>query len=159
MEGEKRISIVLPIVGALIAAVLGGALWAVIAAQTEKEIGLIAIVIGAMAGYAVVLFSNKRIATIHKIIAVVFSLVGILLGKYFTVTYFTAELFNDTSVMDLVFTGEMISAFAENIQEYFSDPLDALFILLAVVSAWRIPGRMAKTSLASEASSGQAPRA
>ncbi|WP_339276158.1 hypothetical protein MKY59_04270 [Paenibacillus sp. FSL W8-0426] len=159
MESEKRISIVLPIVGALIAAILGGALWAVIAAQTEKEIGLIAIVIGAMAGYAVVLFSNKRIATIHKIIAVVFSLVGILLGKYFTATYFTAELFNDTSVMDLVFTGEMISAFAENIQEYFSDPLDALFILLAVVSAWRIPGRMAKTSLASEASSGEAPRA
>lgn len=158
MESEKRISIVLPIVGALIAAVLGGALWAVIAAQTEKEIGLIAIVIGAMAGYAVVLFSNKRIATIHKIIAVVFSLVGILLGKYFTVTYFAAEI-NDTSVMDLVFTGEMISAFAETIQEYFSDPLDALFILLAVVSAWRIPGRMAKTSLASEASSGEAPRA
>ena len=159
MESVKRISIVLPIVGALIAAVLGGALWAVIAAQTEKEIGLIAIVIGAMAGYAVVLFSNKRIATIHKIIAVVFSLVGILLGKYFTVTYFTAELFNDTSVMDLVFTGDMISAFAETIQEYFSDPLDALFILLAVVSAWQIPGRMAKTSLASEASSGEAPRA
>lgn len=150
----------MPIVGGLLAAVVGGIVWAVIAAMTERELGLIAIVIGALTGYAVVLFSNKRIATVHKVIAVIFALIGILLGKYLTVVYFTSELFSDASVMDLVFDGEMVSAFVETFTDYFSEPVDLLFIVLAIVSAWQIPGRMVKTSLASDASSSDhAPRA
>ncbi|OPG94811.1 hypothetical protein B2I21_29500 [Chryseobacterium mucoviscidosis] len=150
----------MPIVGGLLAAVVGGIVWAVIAAMTERELGLIAIVIGALTGYAVVLFSNKRIATVHKVIAVIFALIGILLGKYLTVVYFTSELFSDASVMNLVFDGEMVSAFVETFTDYFSEPVDLLFIVLAIVSAWQIPGRMAKTSLASDASSSDhAPRA
>ncbi|UPK47136.1 hypothetical protein KET34_04660 [Paenibacillus pabuli] len=150
----------MPIVGGLLAAIVGGMVWAVIAAMTERELGLIAIVIGALTGYAVVLFSNKRIATVHKVIAVIFALIGILLGKYLTVVYFTSELFSDASLLDLVFDGEMVSAFVETFMDYFSEPVDLLFIVLAIVSAWQIPGRMAKTSLASDASStDHAPRA
>ncbi|MGC5775761.1 hypothetical protein J4O75_25950 [Paenibacillus pabuli] len=150
----------MPIIGGLVAAIVGGIVWAVIAALTERELGLIAIVIGALTGYAVVLFSNKQIATVHKVIAVIFALIGILLGKYLTVVYFTSELFSDAGMMDLVFDGEMVSAFAETITDYFSEPMDLLFIVLAIVSAWQIPGRMARTSLASDASSSDhAPRA
>jgi hypothetical protein len=160
VEEKQGIKIGMPIVGGLLAAVVGGIVWAVIAAMTERELGLIAIVIGALTGYAVVLFSNKRIATVHKVIAVIFALIGILLGKYLTVVYFTSELFSDASVMDLVFDGEMVSAFVETFTDYFSEPVDLLFIVLAIVSAWQIPGRMAKTSLASDASSSDhAPRA
>lgn len=107
--------------------------------MTEYEVGLIAILIGALTGYAVVLFSNKRIATVHKIIAVIFALIGILLGKYLTVVYFASELFGDIGVMGLVFDGEMISAFVETFTDYFSEPVDLLFIALAIVSAWQIP--------------------
>ncbi|MCK6078030.1 hypothetical protein KZX70_24570 [Paenibacillus silvae] len=150
----------MPIIGGLIAAILGGVVWAAVAAMTEYEVGLIAILAGVLCGYAVVLFSNKQIATVHKIIAVVFSLIGILLGKYLTVVYFTAQLYTDMSMMNLVFNGEMISAFVETFTEYFSEPIDLLFVVLAIVSAWQIPGRMAKTSMASEAStSDQTPRA
>jgi hypothetical protein len=160
VEEKQGIKIGMPIVGGLLAAVVGGIVWAVIAAMTERELGLIAIVIGALTGYAVVLFSNKRIATVHKVIAVIFALIGILLGKYLTVVYFTSELFSDASVMNLVFDGEMVSAFVETFTDYFSEPVDLLFIVLAIVSAWQIPGRMAKTSLASDASSSDhAPRA
>ncbi|WP_247900838.1 MULTISPECIES: hypothetical protein [Paenibacillus] len=160
MEEKQGIKIGMPIVGGLLAAIVGGMVWAVIAAMTERELGLIAIVIGALTGYAVVLFSNKRIATVHKVIAVIFALIGILLGKYLTVVYFTSELFSDASLLDLVFDGEMVSAFVETFMDYFSEPVDLLFIVLAIVSAWQIPGRMAKTSLASDASStDHAPRA
>ncbi|MDN4604803.1 hypothetical protein P5G61_26495 [Paenibacillus sp. F6_3S_P_1C] len=160
MEEKQGIKIGMPIVGGLLAAVVGGIVWAVIAAMTERELGLIAIVIGALTGYAVVLFSNKQIATVHKVIAVIFALIGILLGKYLTVVYFTSELFSDANMMDLVFDGEMVSAFVETFTDYFSEPVDLLFIVLAIVSAWQIPGRMAKTSLASDASSSDhAPRA
>jgi hypothetical protein len=160
VEEKQGIKIGMPIVGGLLAAVVGGIVWAVIAAMTERELGLIAIVIGALTGYAVVLFSNKRIATVHKAIAVIFALIGILLGKYLTVVYFTSELFSDASMLDLVFDGEMVSAFVETFTDYFSEPVDLLFIVLAIVSAWQIPGRMAKTSLASDASSSDhAPRA
>ncbi|WP_426253314.1 hypothetical protein [Paenibacillus pabuli] len=160
MEEKQGIKIGMPIIGGLVAAIVGGIVWAVIAALTERELGLIAIVIGALTGYAVVLFSNKQIATVHKVIAVIFALIGILLGKYLTVVYFTSELFSDAGMMDLVFDGEMVSAFAETITDYFSEPMDLLFIVLAIVSAWQIPGRMARTSLASDASSSDhAPRA
>lgn len=160
MEEKQGIKIGMPIVGGLLAAVVGGIVWAVIAAMTERELGLIAIVIGALTGYVVVLFSNKRIATVHKAIAVIFALIGILLGKYLTVVYFTSELFSDASMLDLVFDGEMVSAFVETFTDYFSEPVDLLFIVLAIVSAWQIPGRMAKTSLASDVSSSDhAPRA
>ncbi|MFE6079103.1 hypothetical protein ACFVQB_32245 [Paenibacillus sp. NPDC057886] len=160
MEEKQGIKIGMPIVGGLLAAIVGGIVWAVIAAMTERELGLIAIVIGALTGYAVVLFSNKRIATVHKVIAVIFALIGILLGKYLTVVYFTSELFSDASMLDLVFDGEMVGAFVETFTDYFSEPVDLLFIVLAIVSAWQIPGRMAKTSLASDASSSDhAPRA
>lgn len=160
MEEKQGIKIGMPIVGGLLAAIVGGVVWAVIAAMTERELGLIAIVIGALTGYAVVLFSNKRIATVHKAIAVIFALIGILLGKYLTVVYFTSELFSDASMLDLVFDGEMVSAFVDTFMDYFSEPVDLLFIVLAIVSAWQIPGRMAKTSLASDASSSDhAPRA
>lgn len=160
MEEKQGVKIGMPIIGGLIAAILGGVVWAAVAAMTEYEVGLIAILAGVLCGYAVVLFSNKQIATVHKIIAVVFSLIGILLGKYLTVVYFTAQLYTDMSMMNLVFNGEMISAFVETFTEYFSEPIDLLFVVLAIVSAWQIPGRMAKTSMASEAStSDQAPRA
>lgn len=160
VEEKQGVKIGMPIIGGLIAAILGGIVWAAIAAMTEYEVGLIAILIGALTGYAVVLFSNKRIATVHKVIAVLFALVGILLGKYLTVVYFTSELFGDVSVMELVFDSEMISAFVETFQDYFSQPIDLLFIVLAIVSAWQIPGRMARTSLATDASSSDhAPRA
>ncbi|MFC9706524.1 hypothetical protein ACFTRD_00025 [Paenibacillus sp. NPDC056933] len=160
MEEKQGIKIGMPIVGGLLAAIVGGIVWAVIAALTERELGLIAIVIGALTGYAVVLFSNKQIATVHKVIAVIFALIGILLGKYLTVVYFTSELFSDAGMMDLVFDGEMVSAFVDTFTDYFSEPIDLLFIVLAIVSAWQIPGRMARTSLASNASSSDhAPRA
>ncbi|WP_240636857.1 hypothetical protein [Paenibacillus silvae] len=160
MEEKQGVKIGMPIIGGLIAAILGGVVWAAVAAMTEYEVGLIAILAGVLCGYAVVLFSNKQIATVHKIIAVVLSLIGILLGKYLTVVYFTAQLYTDMSMMNLVFNGEMISAFVETFTEYFSEPIDLLFVVLAIVSAWQIPGRMAKTSMASEAStSDQTPRA
>lgn len=160
MEEKQGIRIGLPIIGGLIAAIVGGAVWAAIAASTEYEVGLIAILIGALTGYAVVLFSNKRIATVHKIIAVIFALLGILLGKYLTVVYFTSQLFGDIGMMELAFDVEIIREFFATITDYFSEPIDLLFIVLAILSAWRIPARMAKASLASTASSSdQAPRA
>lgn len=160
MEEKQGIRIGLPIIGGLIAAIVGGAVWAAIAASTEYEVGLIAILIGALTGYAVVLFSNKRIATVHKIIAVIFALLGILLGKYLTVVYFTSQLFGDIGMMELAFDVEIIREFFATITDYFSEPIDLLFIVLAILSAWRIPARMAKTSLAPTASSSdQAPRA
>ncbi|GAB1157795.1 hypothetical protein YWY31_38200 [Paenibacillus illinoisensis] len=160
MEEKQGIRIGLPIIGGLIAAIVGGAVWAAIAASTEYEVGLIAILIGALTGYAVVLFSNKRIATVHKIIAVIFALLGILLGKYLTVVYFTSQLFGDIGMMELAFDVEIIREFFATITDYFSEPIDLLFIVLAILSAWRIPARMAKTSLTSTVSSSdQAPRA
>ncbi|WKK99968.1 hypothetical protein Q0F98_22120 [Paenibacillus amylolyticus] len=81
MEEKQGVKIGMPIIGGLIAAILGGIVWAAIAAMTEYEVGLIAILIGALTGYAVVLFSNKQIATVHKVIALLLCLSAFCWGN------------------------------------------------------------------------------
>jgi fucose permease len=131
----ERNKIVLPILGALLAAIIGGAIWAVIAVVTDYELGLIAWGIGGLAGYAVVLFSNRQTSQIHQIIAVIASLIGILLGKYFIFSYIINDGFEG------VFNSEIINLFKDNISDFFGG-MDIVFVLFAVVTAWKLPSQM-----------------
>ena len=137
METETKVA--LPALGALLAAVIGGALWAAIAIKTEYEVGLVAWAIGGLAGYAVVKLSNGRTTRVHQIIAVIASLLGIFLGKYFIFAYVVSEGFEG------MFASGLLSLFIDNIGEFFA-AIDIIFVILAVVTAWRMPGRLIDNS-------------
>ncbi|MWC27738.1 hypothetical protein [Paenibacillus sp. MMS18-CY102] len=126
---------VLPVIGALAAAIIGGGLWAAIAVWTDYELGLIAWVIGGMAGYAVSYLSGGLATQAHRAIAVIASLIGIVLGKYFLFSY----VINDG--MSGMFNSELITLFRENFSEFFQG-MDIVFVVLAIVTAWQIPGRL-----------------
>ena len=79
MESNK---IVLPALGALLAAIIGGVIWAAFGVISDYELGIIAWAIGGLAGYAVVLFSNRQTTQIHQVMAVIASLIGIVLGTF-----------------------------------------------------------------------------
>lgn len=62
MESNK---IVMPVLGALAAAVLGGAVWLAVAVMTEYELGIIAWLIAGMAGYLVSVLAKRQTSAVH----------------------------------------------------------------------------------------------
>jgi len=140
LESNK---IVLPVLGALLAAVVGGAAWAAIVALTDYELGIVAWAVGGLAGFAVAKLANKQITAVHQVIAVIASLIGILLGKYFTVGYLYTESISG------IFQSEVMTIFQENLSSLFST-MDIVFTALAVVTAWQLPKKLANQAAPQE---------
>lgn len=140
---EQNSKIVLPVLGALLAAIIGGVIWALIAVLTEYEIGLVAWAIGGLTGYAVFIFANKQTNQIHQIIAVVASLIGIVLGKFFMISYFLNDGF------DGMFSSYSFTVFQDEFTNLFAG-MDIVFVVLAVVTSWQLPSKMSNRKAASE---------
>lgn len=125
----------LSILYALLGALVGGIIWGLIAVLFDYELGLVAWAIGGLTGYAVVFAAKGSLLTqSHQIIAVITSLIGIILGKYFSFGYW----FNDG------FEGLFDSITFAYFKAYFIDlfgVMDIVFVLLAIVTAWQIPGK------------------
>jgi uncharacterized YccA/Bax inhibitor family protein len=142
-RGMEIKNLSLPIIGALLAAIIGGAVWAFIAILTEYEIGFVAWAIGGMAGYAVIFIAKSNVNTAHQVIAVIASLIGILLGKYFIFGYYYNESFSG------IFDNEVMTVFGENFSAFFGG-MDVIFVLLAVVTAWQLPGKLVNNEIQME---------
>ena len=143
-EEEKlsTASIVIAVAGGGVAAIIGGIIWGLIVIATDYEIGYMATGIGLLTGFAVVFFSGKK-GLVLQIIAVVSALVGIVIGKYITfyailkdyvATEYGAAAAQEVSIL----SAELIDFFFESIGALAS-PYDILWIILAIVAAWRIP--------------------
>ncbi len=134
--------LIVALVAAGMAALVGGALWGLIVIWTDYEIGYMATGIGLLTGFAVVFFSGKRGFTFQTI-AVVAALAGITIGKY--VAFYAifkelvAEEFGAAAASYVtLFSVELIQIFIEAIPEIVS-PYDILWIILAVIAAWSVP--------------------
>lgn len=144
--------VLMPTIAALLAAIVGAVVWALIIVLAEYELGIIAWGIGLLTAFAVSFFS-PRITPVQQIIAVIASLIGIALGKFSAYSY----IFNDG--LDGLFSSESITVITDNIIE-LSAPMDILFIVLAVVTAWQLPARLSKRKAeANAAQDNQAPTA
>jgi len=128
--------VLMPAVAALLAAIVGAVVWALIIVLAEYELGIIAWGIGILTAFAVSFFSPK-ITPVQQIIAVIASLIGIALGKFTAYSY----ILNDG--MDGLFSSDSFTFFTDNIIE-LSAPMDILFIVLAVVTAWQLPAKWSK---------------
>ncbi len=121
----------LSVIAAIVAAIVGGIVWATIAITMNYELAIVAWGIGGLAGYAVSMPSKDNITAIHKIVAVLASLFGIALGKY---------IFFSNQVNDSLFDPATVGRFYRNLSLYFG-AMDILFVILAVVTAWQIPSQ------------------
>jgi len=127
---------------AVVAALVGGAIWGGIVLLTEYEVGFMATGIGLLSGYAVTFFSEKKGPPL-QVIAVLSALGGILAGKYFTFflslkDFIKAEYGAAAASQVGIFSGDVARIFREAISDLFS-PYDLLWIVLAIVAAWGIP--------------------
>lgn len=135
-------SLVIAILGAGAAAILGGIVWGIIVVISGYEIGFMATGIGVLTGYAVAKLTRAR-GVPMQVIAVVAALVGILIGKY--VTFYgilreliTSEYGAEVAKQVSIFSSDVLTFFLENFTEFLS-VYDALWVVLAVIAAWRIP--------------------
>lgn len=115
------------------AALLGAAIWAVITALTEYQIGWMAVGIGFLVAYAVRV-AGKGIDKIFGIVSAALSLVGCIIGNLLTTIYFIAKtedmsFFDALAALDLSLVVEiMIATF---------QPMDILFYAFAMYVGYR----------------------
>ncbi len=136
-SGEVLVPVLL---GGLIAAVVGGAIWGAIAIWTGYEIGYVAWGVGVLCGLGVVMMSQGKRGMPLQIVAVAASVLGILIGKY--VAFY--DIVKDVVAKES--GAEAVSMFSMNMVQFFEENLttmargfDALWIVLAIYTAWSIP--------------------
>lgn len=134
------------IVGAVIAAVLGGGIWGAIEIFTGYEVGYVAWGVGLLSGAAVVLFAKGRRGEPLQFIAVVSSMAGIVIGKYVAFHHVLAQAVTNRYGAD---AAAQVSILSENTIHFFIGHIssmfggfDILWVVLAVITAWRIPRGM-----------------
>jgi hypothetical protein len=144
--GEEEFSsgaLVPAILGGLLAALIGGAIWGGIAIWTGSEIGYVALGVGFLCGTGVVLITGGKKGAPLQAIALVASLLGIAIGKYVNffsvVKEITAEERGAEAAATMsLFSVEMVQFFGDSIPAMASG-YDALWVVLAVYMAWSIP--------------------
>jgi hypothetical protein len=135
-------SLLLAVLGAGLAAIAGGLVWGAIVIATDYEIGFMATGIGLLAGFGVAGLSGKRGLPL-QLTAVLASLTGILVGKYiifFSVfREFVGQEYGAAAIANVtLFSPDVISTFFQSFFVFLS-PYDVLWVILAVLAAWRIP--------------------
>ena len=143
-EEQLTNSSILPaLIGGGLSAVLGGGLWALIAIGTGYVIGFMAWGMGWLTGFAVLLFSRGKRGIPLQIISVISSVLGIAIGKYFIFFHYlkdevTKQYGKEIASSISILMEEVIYDFIEGIGSMVGG-FDILWIILAVITAWRIP--------------------
>jgi hypothetical protein len=159
-EPERKRINVLHVIGAvlggIVGALIGAAIWAAVAYFTDYEIGYVAIAVGLLTGVFAVLFSGGRRGIPIQLIAVLTALLGIVVGKYAAFYMLGVKFLNEQAGRDITadllrevspFQIETIQGIAQEIVAAIQ-PIDALFVVLAVFAAIRIAaGARASQSL------------
>lgn len=134
----------LAIVGGLVGAVIGGVIWALVGVLTEREVGYVAIGVGALAGYGVLALGRQK-GPMYQIIAVAMSVIGIFLGKYYLYYHFNKKDVVDTLGQEAwdtlgwsLLSSDMIDFFIEDLPDILGG-MDLLFFGLAMLVAFGIP--------------------
>lgn len=127
----EQASLVKIIGGAFAASLAGAIVWALIAFYGEFELGILAMGVGALVGITIAFLAKRNVEQSHQIISVIFGLIGVIAGKYFTyyliVKDIEAEMGLSIQEIGLIKFSDMFEA------------IDILWIVLAAAAAWSIP--------------------
>ncbi|WP_239614127.1 inorganic phosphate transporter [Cohnella mopanensis] len=141
-QQQQPASMALIVGGAIVSALAGAVVWALIAYYGNYELGILASGVGALVGIAVAFLAKKNITQSHQIIAVIFALAGVIAGKYITFYLVKQDIIEELDKLgmsDLLNNSEYAIRFSDAF-----DAMDILWIVLAVAAAWTIPLRFAQ---------------
>lgn len=128
------------VAAALVAAAVSGVLWGLIVKWSDYEIGFAAWGIGFVVGMAVATATRGSRGLPFQLVAIVFALLGILLGKYLSFVWVIQEVADQETggALDIpIFSMDTIDLFWAARADIFSW-IDLLWAGLAVVTAWRV---------------------
>ncbi|MEJ2760864.1 MAG: hypothetical protein P8126_04830 [Gammaproteobacteria bacterium] len=136
----------LAVIGGVLAAVIGGAVWGEIVIYTGYEVGFVAWAIGLLSGAAIVFFARGRKGTPLQALAVVSSIAGIVIGKYVAFYHFLgiaiAKKYGEMAAAKLsILSGDVVNYFVHHVSSMLGG-YDLIWVALAVITAWRIPEGM-----------------
>lgn len=136
-------SLVPAVIGGLVAAVIAGAIWGLITVVTGYEIGWVAWGVGILAGYGAVVFARGQRGVPLQLVAVGAAMLGVAIGKYVTfyavLKQYAADEFGAEATAQIsMFSLGTFQFFAESVPQFISG-FDALWMVLAVATAWGIP--------------------
>lgn len=144
VEAERTGVVNLPAaIGAgLVGSLVGGAVWALIGILTSLEIGYVAVGVGWLAGMAVVMGAGWKKSPALQLVSVACAVLGLALGKYFTIVHAIKGMLSrgGQELADSIsYTSpETVGVFFQLLPEVVT-PFDALWLLLALGVAWRLP--------------------
>ncbi len=129
----------LAVIGGGVGAIIGAAVWAGIAIATEFEIGYVAVLVGFLAGTGVKLGARGGHGRTLQIIAVAWSVFGLLLSKYLIFAHFFSQAaLKEAGVNIGYFSAIAIATFPKVLFDVLG-VFDLLWLGLAVMAAWRVP--------------------
>jgi hypothetical protein len=139
LQAEQAETARLPmaVAGGIAGSVIGGVIWAVIAALTNLEVGYVAIGVGWLAGMGTVLGAGGKKGPQLQVVAVLCSVLGLLLGKYFTLVQAIKAEYPEAAELSW-FDGRFLQIFTEYFGEFVSG-FDILWLVLALGIAWTVP--------------------
>ncbi len=131
------------LIGGALAALIGGVAWGLIVARTDFEIGFMAWGLGLLAGFGVVLFARGKKGVALQTVAVATSVAGIGLGKYVLFTEILRRVVlervgAEAAARVTVLSAKVLGVFLQSLSQILT-PYDGLWVVLAVLTAWRIP--------------------
>ena len=125
------------VVGGITGAIVGGGIWAVIALVTGFEVGYVALAVGWLAGMGTVIGSGGKKGVTLQGVAVVCSVLGLVLGKYFAVAHAIKTHVEGAADISY-FDSRLIQIFTENFGEFLG-AFDILWLVLALGIAYKLP--------------------
>ncbi len=127
------------IFGGMLAAVVGGILWAAITVATDYQIGYMAVGVGLLVGYAVRLL-GKGLDKVYGFVGAGFALAGCLLGNFLTIAVLVARE-EVVSILDvLLYYATTPTVTVEAMIATFSG-IDLLFYGIAVYEGYKFAFR------------------
>ncbi len=132
LHGEQNLP--MGLVGGVAAAIIGGVLWAAITVATGWQLGLVAVGIGFLVGYAVS-YIGKGITPIFGYMGAGLALLGVVVGKYLTMVALWANA-TDLGYIE-TFTTVPFDVIKELVIRNFS-PIDLLFYGIAIYQGYKL---------------------
>lgn len=124
----------------LVAALVGGIVWGLIVKWTQYELGFVAWGIGFLVGTAVVYGGRNLRGIPFQLIAVVFALLGIALGKYLGFVWVGQDELGEVGIDLPLFSKDTFDLYWDARKDVWGW-WDLLWVGLAVVTAFRTPQR------------------
>ncbi len=129
--------------GVLIAAFVGAGLWGQLAAWTGYEMAWLAIGIGVVTGFTARLRASNEQSISVQMVAASAALIGVVAGKYYIFAIFLKEAIEGAFGAQVATQYTLFSSttfnFLKDDTGAVVGPLDALWVGLAILVAWRIP--------------------